>query len=421
MTEIVIDLSEPDPLEREPAPRASRRQKLAALMIAVVTVLTVTAAQARPQPELVHLATFDDPGGQGVFGAADGLIFRSERGQVVAHALDGSIRWRSETRFGNGFGIERQHAWLVVAAMDVSQTQAVSVALDPATGQEKWRELGNATIAGDLMVVLSNDGRGGPSPVRRITTQETVWTIPPYAIAAADPEAGKVFTLSADQVLTEWELATGAKLRSIAVASRGLKWRFIGWDPDTIRLYADGGDLAEATVIDRKAFLEKPLGPDEPFATNDCGPVLCAFGRNFEMSIVDRETGEKLWTPPNTGGAFPTAMGLLIHHENGENWIADFRTGARLLELRGWQIAALAAPQGVALLERKSTDLRRTEFALLDAKGLKHLQTIPFRATGCRMFDDLLTCQLPEQKIGIWRLRWEGARGDHRPGQPSGG
>ena len=421
VTEIVIDLSEPHPLERESAPRAGRRQKLAALMAVVLTVLTVTGAQAWPKPELIHLATVGDPGGYGVFGAADGLIFRSEGGRIVAHTLDGAVRWRSEAMYGNGFSIERQHSWYVVSAMDVGQIQAVSVALDPATGQEKWRERGHATIAGDLMVVLSGDKGGGPSPVRRISTQETVWTIPPYAIAVADPDAGRVFTLGADQVLTEWELGTGAKLRSTQVANRGQQWRFIGWDPDTIRLFADGGDLAEAAVIDRKAFREKPLGPHEPFITNDCGPVLCAYGRDFQMSIVDRATGATLWRPPNTSGAFPTALGLLIHNENGDSWIAEFRTGAKLMELLGWQIAAVQSQRGMVLLERKSSDLKKTELAVVDAGGIRHLQTMPFRATGCLMFDDLLTCQLPDQKIGIWRIRWVGERGDHRPGQPASG
>jgi outer membrane protein assembly factor BamB len=336
-----------------------------------------------------------------------------------------------------------------VTMAEGDQQAPVTVAVDAATGQVRWRGPGAAlAMSPDAMTVLTVRGESGGQIWRglRVDTGTQVWGLPvdgadrlyfgsrPAGPAAFDERLPGVWTTSTVVVLSAArgtaqtrDLATGAVGRSGRVVPPGTGI-VAAWTPDDQLLVqrADGALAAFAL-----ASLD-PLWSVPDVGTTDatsCGPAIRAGNRAL-VRALDRRTGRELWQQKAVGAAGLALPGrtdgpLLGYPMNAEGGLATVGpsilapdTGRVTMDLAGWRPVDADGPRLLLLRQERPDGDATIGVADLDSltqrtvgtvPGVRVLVGDPFDSKedtleGCRAAASWLTCRRADGAISVWRI-----------------
>jgi len=302
--ERIIDLDYSDLPDQPERLRRGVVGRLRLIGLAVLALLCLAAfggAARPPAPAFTYAGLITWPKGALENGRlltlASGLAMVDLEGEVFAYDPDGRLAWRSRPFIDPAEGLTsyRIDTWegnvllvrsvLLVVAGNTRPSGTVSVALDPASGRERWRVKGTPTRVGNL-VMVTEDQRDGSRSTRiyQSLPDGLLWTVPPAPIVATDPGTDALMTLTDEGLFTEYQLSTGTPRRS---AHLRLPHLIPAEHELTMRLFRDRLILRVADFsrperavqtlsYDRATLQPATLSPgDQLPLVNGCGPVQC--------------------------------------------------------------------------------------------------------------------------------------------------
>ncbi|GAA0801958.1 outer membrane protein assembly factor BamB family protein [Spirilliplanes yamanashiensis] len=402
------------------------RRVLAAL-VAAVCLLTVGASARVAPPRLRPVAVLDYQQ-NGTFDlTADSayVVVGGERPTLSAYRLaDGARRWSVPLEWPSAGVNARPEAGVVL----VAGGDRVTIALDTATGAERWRQPGllGALVGPAVVLADYSDADGTLTALRsvRLSDGAAVWQRPVRAddgwTIAADRVAGlpgrrddaratRIVTVQSDGTITVLSLADGSVVTQGRVAWRAQSTRDTGFtevnangDALHVALHEPAGITLHAYDVDtlRPLWTRAGVPPGGPFA---CGAVLC-MNDDTQIVAYDRATGEPRWRRPFLLHADPVAPGRLLASDGAENdsWsVLDDATGALVASLN------VGTPvSGDPLLFVRSVREPRGHDSVsqLDpVTGRLHvLGSLPrFDADACKASGTYLVCPSPSPARGL--------------------
>ncbi|MEU4567681.1 PQQ-binding-like beta-propeller repeat protein [Micromonospora sp. NPDC023956] len=290
----------------------------------------------------------------------------------------------------------------------------LTVALETATGRERWRQPGSPMLTeGGRVLLTVPAGEDGHSvrvvdpatgavhwsvpraPERtdyRFAAEgidRLVWTFPSGRIEVRDADSGQV--LAAASVPSDFPTAD---LGSQVVDDLLLAVRV---DPPAVTAYG----------LDR---LERRWTVDLPSVAylSSCGTLLCAWEQAGGVRMLDRATGRTRWHDRRWVSGFPVGDRMVATRS-----VSSFRDGVVLLEtatgreladLGSWNGMQTPVEGGPPIASRETRD-RRLLVAQFDVVlgRPRVLDVLPGTYGDCRFYPELLLCQ---QLDGSFRLWW---------------
>jgi len=434
--EPIIDLDESRDLPDEPVRSrdgaTGRLRLIGFAALAMACVIAFGGGARPPAPALTHLGVIKWPAGALRDGRspvlAAGLVMAEIGGDVLAYRPDGRPAWRSRpsTDISEGVRSSAIYAWedsilLVHATLRVDTGGAraaamLGIALDPATGRERWRTNGIPERVGDLLMVTGDrlDGPRSRAIYRRLP-DGLLWTVPPARTVVADAATDALLALTDDGVFTEYQLSTGTPRRT---AQLRLPHLAPVEDELSMELFRDrlilralkisGPELAIQTLSYDRATL-RPVEPsplDRFLSVQECGSVLCAstFERTY---ILDSDSLAELWrTEP---GEFPSWTGGGLILRSGSVRLLDERTGRDRMDIGGWTAVFDSSRSPRYRLEMPTLVTqpadKRTYVARLTGTSILVVGVIAEQLRDCQLHEGFLACSTDHDRTGIWHLR----------------
>ncbi|MEU8232083.1 hypothetical protein AB0C12_21060 [Actinoplanes sp. NPDC048967] len=426
-----------------PARRPLGRRDLRALLVAIVTavsVLTVTGS-ARPDPSgLTELWSIPFELGGGAYTLTpDSVYVLTQAGQDRLSAYDlrtGGLRWShpapddSSWLSGIRAGALLLPTGLSTATYEDADGSTVTrelnrdtAAVDTVTGRLLWRQAGELINAADDRALLTEWNQAGDqiTTIRavRLSDGSTIWSRPAGDIGswstdnAPGARADRLVTVTAKGRAEVLDLHDGS-----LVATGTFPWR-----PES----ASENDYTTVTVDGRQLYLERSEGDTSTVTAYDtdtlrqlwridgtapggaygCGPVVCLNGTD-DTTGHDRATGEVRWRIPGAANGFPLLNGLLLvgDDETGaRHRLVDTATGRPLVDLGTampvWDYG-LQGTRYVVARAQTSNDL--TLISRVDAASGEVL----LRGTvatvldfGCQSSGDLIVCETSDNRLTV--------------------
>jgi hypothetical protein len=402
----------PEPVRRRFALRA---RPVLAVVLALLCLATLVASRRPPLPplSLISFLTMPREGGiepsPGEMTLAAGLLLVQTGGRLVAFEPDGSVRWRATMGANDGYS----GYWLWQGHLLVERNTAddvTTIALDPATGAERWRLPGFPQPVGDLFVVDNGRDR---KQIYQSLPLGLLWTVPESRSSTVDEKAGSLWAITTGGVLTEYDLRTGTVRRSATVKvpqveGAGDEFYLLPFDT-RIMLRAQRYGTNGLPVFETLSYDRETLQPaSTPLAQfdylGDCGPVWCAY-IGERVSIVDRVSLAQLWQAPE--GEFPYWVGTgMIITPTQRARMVDPLTGRLLVDLEGWNPAGTRVATGTPQLSwmTKFVGPKRTLVGRLTSNQLQVVGSLPHQVVECQADGDLLACVIADGRIGVWRI-----------------
>jgi hypothetical protein len=426
-----------------PLRRVHRIRALGAAAVVLLCLGALGAATRPPRPVFSLLGLVERPSaGARVLGPAElvlmaGMLLAPRSNELRAYDPDGRLRWTarveepSRSRYlsfymWRGNLVLEQGTNVESADRAFSNTlAATSTALDPATGAQRWRVKGVLEPLDDLVVL-----HDGPDvqQVYESLPSGLLWTVPPARASAVVAKANAVFTVTAEGLLTEYDLHTGAVRGSGHVEvphadpPGSADPRGVGGYPDELALevFADRIVLharshrddpppprSKTLSYDRATLLPAASPMDRFDAALDCGPVLCGLAGE-QVSILDPDDLSVLWRLPP--GEYPYWTGTVLTLSGPAGLspprVVDPRTGTMLVDLESWDGVGdrrTAAERTITWFTRFMPP-HHTYVALADGTGLHVIGSIPFHLNSCEAEGLLLACTIPDGRVGVWRV-----------------
>jgi hypothetical protein len=349
-------------------PRLTDR-RLLAVLVAALCLLTM-GASALPRPALLRVTAvlpYQQNGTFDVTARAAYVVVGGAEPTLSAYALPGGRQlWTSPLEWPSA-GVNAEEAAGVVL---VAGGDRVTVALDAATGRERWRRPGllGASTGGAALLADYADEDGLLRALRsvRLTDGAPLWSRDVEADhgwmltssrPGGTPEPDRIVTVMPDGRVSVLRLTDGGE-----VAAGRVVWRAqTGRDTGFTEVNAEGGALyvgrhepagitVTAYALDTLTRLwDAPGAP--PGGPSPCGAVLC-LNDETGMAGYDRGTGAARWRADGHTYAEPLAPGRLLAGDGAElesfavlddhtgRVVADLgvgapvRTGGRTLFLR---------------------------------------------------------------------------------------
>lgn len=430
---IELDLEPGSPSGPPPPGRPGALRLTGFALVVALCAATLGAAAGPPVPLFTHLgfvmpptpaSLAERPSDRTLVG---GLLLVQQGFDLIAFAPTGERLWA--THFDGGFTSLNYRMWQgnLLVMMDslihyagegyAGRATIDTVALDPATGAQRWRVDGAVRQAGDVVVV--DDGVHAKR-VYRTLPSDLLWTVPPSLASTVDAKGGAIFAITEEGVLTEYELRTGVVRASAQVEvphvtgppgvgprNELISIEVIG---DLVLLRAERIIVFEEGLPQMRAYDRATLRP----ATNasydyvlmvNCGPVVCAM-RDERMSILDPDDLRELWRAPF--GQFPYWNGsmLIVSGQFAESYVRvlDPRTGRILITLDEWRPVEQwdLSPERTWLTRPTASGV--TSVGMLESTGLRVIGTLPMRLADCQTDGRLLACIAPDGRIEVWRM-----------------
>ncbi len=356
----VIDLGAVSTGDEEPsAPRRIGRRTLLRTAVALLAMLCTVSLTSSAIPRshgarLLWIMPYTDQ----AFALTDDTLYLQvddDGWSLRAYDLaDGSLRWTR--RLAKPASIRLSAAGDVLLPVGESTGTPESadgnaggrltrdtVALDAATGAERWRITGEVALSrGERAVVVDRDRRTGDLAtlaVVRLTDGRTVWT------RAAD--AGLQWTADDDNLLTVARdgLARVLRLADGAEVATGQVDRLPGT--------ADSGAITGAQIHGDMVYISRYVARPSVTAYSlpglrrewsietdgggltDCGTVFCSNAGRSTVAY-DRRTGAVRWQSTDWTDPWPIAPGRLAmadHEPLAEQVLADETSGRVLTQL----------------------------------------------------------------------------------------
>jgi PQQ-like domain len=430
---IELDLEPGSPSGPPPPGRAGALRLSGSALVVALCAATLGAAGRPPIPPFTHLGFVVPPTPASLaerpadMTLVGGMLLVRRDFELIAFAPTGERLWA--THFDDGLTSLSYRMWQgnLLVMMDslihyagegyAGRATIETVALDPATGAQRWRVDGAVRQAGDVVVV--DDGVHAKRVYRSLPS-DLLWTVPPSLASTVDAKGGAIFAITEEGVLTEHELRTGAVRASAKVevphvtGSPGdgprnelISIEVIG---DLVLLRAERIIVFEEGLPQMRAYDRATLRP----ATNasngfvlmvNCGPVVCAM-RGEQLTILDPDDLSELWRAPP--GQFPYWNGsmMIVGGQFAESFVRvlDPRTGRILITLDEWRpVEQWDLSPGRTWLTRPTAS-GVTSVGMLESTGLRVIGTLPMRLVDCQVDGLLLACTAPDARIEVWRV-----------------
>lgn len=434
------ELSGDPPATDEPVARAprfrSRGLRVGVLLVLLLATMAGGVRAAGPLPEADVPARV----GATIFATGGRLLVADpvhigEEGQwLTAYRLpDGERLWRVPLPLrGNAGPWTVSGGTLLMSAEWGAVNPPETVAVDLATGAERWRRLAwleGVTQGGDVMLWTSRYGDWAqeeerPGTLRAVstTTGSERWALPLPAgtIRTYQRDGGWLWSEASlrlaviglpDGELQVRDLGTG-ELRRRARPSAPSSGR---WYPEVARDLLVLTSREEAAVVYDLASLTprwtltRKISPRE-FGPLPCADLLCLYGETGGVRALDPVTGRVRWSDKRWGVPLSTDGRLVATEARGSATrarpltVVDPATGALLGELGIWEVLG-PSPAGGLLAIRSGPDglvwVARLDVARRTSRLLGRLERV---AGECQTGSGVLFCRRINGSIGIWRL-----------------
>lgn len=427
----IIDLGFAELPDEPEWPRRIAAARLRPIGLAALVLICVAALSGavRPQAALTHLGVITWPASALPDGQpptiAAGLAMAQVDGEVLAYHPDGRLAWRSrpiakplDNLAAYSFYPFEDSILLVLVTLSIGSglerpRAVVSVALDPATGKERWRVDGVPARVGDLFIVSSSwDGSAGRAVYRRLP-DGLLWTVPQARTAVFEAATDTLMTLTDEGLFTEYELSTGKPRRT-----SHLDLPHLDPAPDDLimeihrdrlflraRRYSGPDPVTLTQTYERTSLRPAPPSPMDRYQwVYECGPVLCAstYDRTY---ILDKDSLAELWrTEVGEFSAVWTEDGMMIEWPSVR--LLDERTGQVRLDAYGWLPARSRywpPPDRMPSLMIQPIG-ERTYVGRLTPRAVQVIGVIPQRLLECQADEGLLACRMDNEHTTMWRL-----------------
>lgn len=416
------DVTSGSPEQPAPPPRRSDIRRVAVAATAVLCLLTV-AGSVRPEPRGLPTLWSLPIGGVAQFSlTADAVLVLDQRdgsGLRAYAAADGALRW---TR-----ALDRPIGWLsgevpgVVLLPVMSGAMAdgggdppevvETLALDAATGAERWRGRGEASIGtADAVVLVDSDPQGTRTDsLRAVRTADgaEMWALPAgagvvsWTVTGPPRRPDRLVTATGEGRLqvrrfTDGEVLGESVIPGLTTSDEQGFSHLFSTGPD---LYVIRMDRDQQTVTAYDPATLRPrwerTGPLS-IGAFDCGALLCVGTAENEVDALDPATGAVRWHSAGWDYARAVGDGTLIveSHDNGRHALVDEATGRMLADF-GPGTAALdtESRQMLSLGLTTSATAPLMKVQELDASGNVVLRgAVPLAAHGCQLAAGRLAC-----------------------------
>ncbi|GAA4599610.1 outer membrane protein assembly factor BamB [Actinoplanes octamycinicus] len=294
---------------------------------------------------------------------------------LVARPLrPGGPAWQVHLQLIPGADLRLTRSGAVLVATDETEL----VALDPATGKERWSAASPPTLLGDRALLSDWDDDVGVMRLADLATGRILWSRPAEATGAMlDPAGRYLLTLDGLGSAQVWSAADGRPLGSRVVDEA------IDPDDPLAVLAGDQAYVLGPTTItalrlpDLKLAWAQPSSVLMPRDAVLCGALLCVLGERG-LTAFDPRTGAVRWTAP---GWHDYADGV-VRSLDGRLALLDLTTGEVLRRLGRGEVTD-------GLLLRAAGD--HTE--VTDLRTGRLYGTLPrVLSYGCTAVDDLVAC-----------------------------
>ncbi|MEU9506682.1 PQQ-binding-like beta-propeller repeat protein [Micromonospora sp. NPDC048170] len=428
----LIDLGElrDEPDRDLPPPRPPRAVGRPLRVALVLALLVATVAGAAPTPERISVVVpagvraeaFPDGDRLYVVGPAEGETAGTAEVRAYAMPLRESaagrspvLSWRAVVPVGDRVWQARTWPGVVVFAVAGEQDLGQTLALDAATGRERWRQPGFPwwDRAGTLLVQSGGEDGGTLRSVDPASGR-TTWSVPTsregamYSVRdglidriVLAPARGRVEVRD----VRSGELVHAADLRLGELPGYGHAMVANGL---LLVLRPAAGVLTAYGLDGLRQRWETSLPLMDHI--EDCGEVLCANGRTGGFSAVDPATGAIRWTGGRWAGGLHAQGDRLLALEPGplgERFsVLDATTGRAIADLGMWQLMPGHGDDRLLAVRPAATGGGLVVAELDLAAGRVRVLDVLRDASGdCRGSVDTVLCRLHSGGFGVWRFR----------------
>lgn len=404
--------------ETLPEPGEPRRGLRAAATVLAAGLLLALGGAAPVPVRLVEIArvpvTVARDTAPVFFGGA--VLLRAQ-GRLTAYELrDGAPRWSVQLpdRPELSMIVASPAVPEIVVAVQDSGEQELTVALDLATGAERWRAPELLVPVGDVVHTMASvyGPNGAPAVhVHDLRTGARLWTMPDAVNHAFDERGGTAWTVSPAGHVTAYDVHDGRVLRSGTVSV-----------PATVdSAFAVGGELAlqyttgagpRLAWFDGTTLASLPHPAPDGWGV-DCGAVFRCVRLSEPVAgleLVDRATGAVV-RRLLTGPYLARDSHLLVFAQDGNmdggfgprpQTMIDLRSG-RESEVAGWEVLPEQSP--ISLLVRHIARGTVLQVARLGPDGPEILAQLPGDVRRCAFEQGTLICMRGDDQAILWRLR----------------
>ncbi|MEU4641382.1 PQQ-binding-like beta-propeller repeat protein [Micromonospora sp. NPDC023814] len=424
----LIDLGElrdePDGETRLPRPPLAVGRPLRITL--VLALLVATLAGAAPAPERF---SFVVPARLGSEAFLDGgWLYVVERAEdepggtvdVRAYALpartpaDGRAPaplWRARVPAAGRFWQVQSVPGVVLFSVTREQTLGETVALDPATGRERWRQPGHPwpDLAGTLLVQTADSVRS-VDPV----SGRALWSVrtPPEGahFGVRDGLIARIVLLMADgraevRDPRSGDLLHAADLRPDRQPAFG---QTVVTDDLLLVVQPQAGVVTAYGLDGLRPRWETRVPLVEHVI--DCGELLCAAGQTGELRALDPATGAVRWTAEGRMGVLSGREGRLLAlapGSTGERFsVLDAATGRQVADLGTWQLMPWQDADRLLAVRPAAFGGGLVVGELDVVAGRSRVVDVLRDASGdCRGGTGTVLCRLRTGEYGVWRFR----------------
>ncbi len=411
---------EPEP----PAPESRRPPTGSARLVALCYAALLTLAGGAPMPRQ-PLGVTVPAGRDAIFLAAgDRLVVAERPGTVGDDARlvrgyrlpDAAPLWRFALSAGDEvLGLRAMAGLLLVTSNPPDGSSPRTVALDPGTGEVRWRQPGypvSTQAGGVLLETFVADGTG---TLRAIdpASGTTRWSLPlPHGDAvygSGDRGVRVAVLLAGDGRAEVYDVDTGALRRSgrLAPAADQVSYRSVQVLGDLL-LLDDGSGTVTAyglDLLDQRWTLS--ARPESAAWFADCAEVICRRDQTSGLRTYDPATGRPRWSDNRWLDVGRVGDRLLVGAPTVgpavELAVLDSGTGRTLAWLGRWRLADVDR-NGRWLLGFRAVAGHRTVVAELDVSAgqVRYRAVLPGSWGDCAAAAAVVVCLGPTGGLTVW-------------------
>ncbi|MFG3704892.1 PQQ-binding-like beta-propeller repeat protein [Micromonospora sp. NPDC047670] len=422
----VIELGElRDGPDREALPRPPRAAGRPLLVALVLALLVATLAGAAPTPERRSVVVPARVGSEAFLDGDRFYVVEPAEGEpegtveVRAYALPERTPaagratvplWRARVPAGGRFWQVQSVPGVLLFAVTGEQSLGETVALDPGTGRQRWRQPGHpwSDPAGTLLVQTADSVRSvDPASGRALWSVRT----PPEGahLDVGDGLVERIVLVAADGAVQVRDRRSGDLLHAADLRPDGQPaFGQAVVVHDLLLLVRPWAGTLTAYGLDglRPRWEVRLLTVDH---VSECGRLLCVGGSDVGFRALDPATGAVRWTGKGWLGVLSGRGGrllALVSGPAGERFaVLDAATGRQVADLGTWQLMPWHDDDRLLAVRPAASGGGLVVGELDVAAGrARVVDVLPDASGQCRGGTDTVLCRLRSGEIGVWRF-----------------